>query len=185
LSQRAHSLQFKQAIELRLMFRNLLVGVDGSERSDAALRRAIELARAAHGRIGLLSAVAQPTIWLNISPLSATVSRPALVEELEQEALRDLQDADRLVPADVPVTKLLARGDAAAALRAQAHAGPWDVVVVGGGPPARRRLGRRGVGASLLRSSPVPVLVVRAEPAVAPIAPEAVRTALADALPAT
>jgi hypothetical protein len=58
-------------------------------------------------------------------------------------------------------------------------------VVVGGGPPARRRLGRRGVGASLLRSSPVPVLVVRAEPAVAPIAPEAVRTALADALPAT
>jgi nucleotide-binding universal stress UspA family protein len=167
------------------MFRNLLVGVDGSEGSDAALRRAIEMARAAHGRIGLLSAAAQPTIWLNISPLSVSVSRPALIEELEQEALRQLQDADRLVPADVPVTKLLARGDAAAALRAQAHAGPWDVVVVGREPSAHRRPGRRSVAASLLRSSPVPVLVVRAEREVAATAPEAARTAVGEALPAT
>jgi nucleotide-binding universal stress UspA family protein len=141
------------------MFHNVLLGIDGSASAAQALDRAIEIARASRGRIGLLSAVAEPSAWIALAPFALSVSRAGLRADLEAEAQRHIDEAERAVPLDVPVTKLLTRGRAADALLTQALDGPWDLIVVGAGGPLGRRAGGR-----LIRKSPVPVLVVQAGP---------------------
>lgn len=132
------------------MFLNVLLGIDGSASAAQALDRAIEIARASRGRIGLLAVAAEPSAWIAMAPFALAISRTRLRAELEAEALRQVDEAERAVPADVPVTKLLAHGRAADALLTYALDGPWDLIVVGDRWPLRR-----------LRKSPVPVLVVR------------------------
>jgi nucleotide-binding universal stress UspA family protein len=131
------------------VFHNVLLGIDGSASAAKALDRAIEIARASHGRLGLLSVAAEPSPFVAMAPFSPPISRAGLRAELEAEALRRLEEAEHAVPHDVPVTKLLAHGRTDDALLAQARDGPWDLIVVG----ERGRLGR-------LRKSPAPVLVV-------------------------
>lgn len=138
------------------MFRNVLLGTDGSASAAQALDRVIEIARESRGRIGLLAVAAEPSACVALAPFALAVSCAGLRAQLEAEAQRHIDEAERAVPADVPVTKLLARGRPADALLAQALDGPWDLIVVGDGWPLRRRAGAR-----LLRTSPVPVLVVR------------------------
>lgn len=146
---------------MRVVFRNVLVGVDGSPAAERALDRAIDVARASGGRIGLLAAVPAPSAWISIAPFALPVSRTRLTSELEAEAKRHVDEAERRVPADVPVTKLVAHGGAAEALITHALDGPWDLVVLGHRSSSDRLPVGRRVGARLLRSSPVPVLVVR------------------------
>lgn len=145
------------------MFRNLLVGIDGSLSARQALTRAIEIARASHGRLGLLSVAAGPArgISLALPPFALPAWRPQLAAQLETDAQRHLDTAERTVPADVPVTKLLGRASMADALLEHARQGPWDLIVVGHRSCADRWPLPRGVGTRLLRASPVPVLVVR------------------------
>jgi nucleotide-binding universal stress UspA family protein len=80
-----------------------------------------------------------------------------------------MDEAERTVPADVPVTKLMAHGSAAKALLAHATAGRWDLVMVGHRAGGDRRRLRRGVGDWLLHRSPVPVLVIRSAPEDRPV----------------
>lgn len=145
------------------MFRNVLVGIDGSESAQWALRHAIDIVGSCGGRIGLVSVVPEPSLWIALPPFALPLSQARLAEELEGEAKRHLDEAEHAVPTDVPVTKLLARGNASEVLVTHALDGPWDLIVVG----HRRSLDRwpiaRRVGAQLLRSSPVPVLIVRGE----------------------
>jgi len=86
--------------------------------------------------------------------------------ELEAWAQRHLDRAEHAVPRDVPVTKLLARGRPAPAFIAHALGGAWDLIVIGRRRrsvpwPAAFRLEER-----LVRSSPVPVLIVGDDPAI-------------------
>jgi nucleotide-binding universal stress UspA family protein len=151
------------------MFRNVLVGVDGSPSSARALEQAIDIARASGGRLGLLAVAPQPSSWVCVTPFAMPVSSTLFAAQLDAEAQRHIDEAERTVPADVPVTKLLAHGSAAKALLAHAEAGPWDLVMVGHRHSSDRRLPRRGVGDWLLHRSPVPVLVVRSVPEPAPV----------------
>lgn len=153
------------------MFRNVLLGIDGSPSATQALGRAIEIAQASGGRIGLLGVVPAPGAWIAMTPFALPISTTQLAADLEADAQRHVDEAERAVPADVPVTKLLARGSVAEALLTQALDGPWDLIVVGHRASADRWPLRRGVGARLLRKSPVPVLVVRgaSERAPAPV----------------
>jgi nucleotide-binding universal stress UspA family protein len=146
------------------VFRNVLVGVDGSPSAEQALDEAIDIARASAGRIGLLGVARTPSHWIALTPLALPVSRSELAAELDAEACRHVDEAERIVPADVPVTKLMAHGDPGQALLSHARAGRWDLVVVGHRMSRDRRRLRRGVGDWLLRRSPVPVLVIRSEP---------------------
>jgi nucleotide-binding universal stress UspA family protein len=153
------------------VFRNLLVVIDGSASATDALAPAIEMARVSGARLGLLSVAATPArgIPLALPPFALPASQPRLAVQLEADAQRRLDEAERRVPAEVPVTKLLSHGSVADALLEAVRSGPWDLVVIG----HRRRAGRwprpDDVGAHLLRAASVPVLVV---PSPTPPAPE-------------
>jgi nucleotide-binding universal stress UspA family protein len=99
-----------------------------------------------------------------VTPFAIAICGTYLAGQLEAEALRHVDEAERTVPADVPVTKLMAHGNAAKALLALADTGRWDLVMVGHRPARDRWPFRHGTGDALLHRSPVPVLVVRSAP---------------------
>ena len=145
------------------MFHRILVVVDDSPASKAALDRAIELVDAGHGRLGLLSCAPRPTM-VGAAPTMLPITREELEKELIEWAERNLCAAEHAVPEEIPVTKLVRRGSPWRALLAEARGGCWDLVVVGQTnrawwPPFLARVGER-----LNRRSPTPVLVVHEEP---------------------
>jgi nucleotide-binding universal stress UspA family protein len=146
------------------MFHRILVGVDDSNASKQALQRAVELVEAGHGRLGLLSSAPKPPPLASAGPVVLPVSRAQLERQLVEWAQDNVEQAARLVPRQIPVTKLVTRGAPGRALLREARTGCWDLVVVG---ESRRRFrwplsGR--VGERLNRRSPTPVLVVHEEP---------------------
>jgi nucleotide-binding universal stress UspA family protein len=90
------------------------------------------------------------------------VSRDRLEQELLTWAQQNVEEAARQVPEHIPITKLVTRGRAAAALLREARTGCWDLVVVGRSHGRRRLLG--SVGERLNRRAGVPVLVVHEDP---------------------
>jgi nucleotide-binding universal stress UspA family protein len=143
------------------VFHRILVGVDDSPAARRALERAIELAREGHGRIGLLTSAPQPPLIIATSPVVPPASRSQLCEEMLKWAQECVEEATALVPAEIPVTKLVTRGEPCAALSEEAEKGCWDLIVVG--QSARRHRLRNSVGARLDKHA-TPVLVVYEEP---------------------
>jgi nucleotide-binding universal stress UspA family protein len=125
--------------------------------------RAVDLVEAGHGRLGLLSSAPAPPPVGAAGPVVVPVSRERLEQELVEWARRNVEEAARLVPEEVPITKLVTRGAPGKALLREARRGCWDLVVVG--QSSRRRRLFRSVGDRLERRSGVPVLVVHEEPA--------------------
>jgi nucleotide-binding universal stress UspA family protein len=148
----------------RAMFHHILVGVDDSSACRKALARAIELAQAGHGRLGLLASAPTPAPIASIGPSIAPVSSRELAQQSLDWAQRNLDAATELVPGDLPVTKLIARGAAGRALLRQARTGCWDLIVVGQTHRRPRLPLLERVGDRLNRRSPIPVLVVHQEP---------------------
>jgi nucleotide-binding universal stress UspA family protein len=143
------------------MFHNILVAVDGSAASDAALMHAIDLAESEHTQLTLMTAVAElpPTAYLisgeEIGQLSETAHRQA------EEVIRQARDR---VPADLPVTTLLSDQPIRPALCRQIKAGHHDLVVMGSrGRGAVRAVLLGSASHYVLHHSPVPVLIVHAE----------------------
>jgi nucleotide-binding universal stress UspA family protein len=140
------------------MFHRILVGVDDSKASGQALARAVELVEAGHGRLGLLSSAPPPPPVAAAGPIVLPISRDRLEEDLLKWAERNVEEAARQVPADIPITKLVTRGRPGAALLKEARTGCWDLVVVGESHRRHRLL--HSVGQWLGRRIGVPVLVV-------------------------
>jgi nucleotide-binding universal stress UspA family protein len=143
------------------VFHRILVGVDDSPAAQRALERAIELAAAGHGRLGLLTSAPHPPLIIATSPVVPPASRTQLCDEMLDWAQECVETATALVPDEIPVTKLVTCGEPCAALRKEAEKGCWDLVVVG--QSARRHRVRSSVGARLDRHA-TPVLVVHEEP---------------------
>ena len=141
------------------MFHRILVGVDDSEAAKLALERAVELVEAGHGRLGLLSSAPGPPPLASVGPAVLPVSHKQLEQELVQWAQRNVEAAAKLVPEEIPVTKMVAHGSPGRALLREARSGCWDLVIVGHSHHRRMPLLER-VGERLNRRSPVPVLVV-------------------------
>jgi nucleotide-binding universal stress UspA family protein len=139
------------------MFHRILVGVDDTPAARRALARAVELAAEGHGRIGLLTSAPHPPLVIATSPVVPPASRSQLCDEMLCWAEECVENATALVPDEIPVTKMVARGEPSAALRREAETGCWDLVVVGQSP--RRLRLRRPVGSRLDRHA-TPVLVV-------------------------
>jgi nucleotide-binding universal stress UspA family protein len=146
------------------MFHNILVSIDGSPPSERALEEAVDIARAGRGRLTILTAVSQPPAWAASSIATGAAAISAL--DLEREAVQVMRKAVERVPKDVPVTTLISRRPIRSALMKAAACGDYDLLVMGS-------RGRRALAASLLGSvshyalnhSPIPVLIVHADPA--------------------
>lgn len=137
------------------MFRNVLVGIDGSANATAALAQAIEIARASRSRLGLLGVAPSPSLGsrMALPPFALPITPRRLAAELRRDARRYIDDAERTVPADVPVTKLLAVGSMAHALLDHTRDGHWDLIVIGPGSLADRLLRAIAVPAERFESS--------------------------------
>ena len=145
------------------MFHRILVGIDDSSAARAALERAVELVEAGHGRLGLLSSAPGPPAVPAAGPVMLPISRSQLDQQLIDWAQRNVEEAARRVPQEIPVTKIVSRGSPGRALLREARSGLWDLIVVGQSHRKRRPLLER-VGERLNRHSPTPVLVVHEEP---------------------
>ena len=153
------------------MFQNLLVCIDGSAHADRALREAIDLATAGHGRLTLLTAVCRPPYWAT-SPVTIPAIEP-LASELASKAQESLAAAVKRVPESIPVTTVLSQKPIREALTERLRDGHYDLLVMGS-------RGRGALTASLLGSvshyalnhSGVPVLIVHADEELDAPAPE-------------
>jgi nucleotide-binding universal stress UspA family protein len=144
-----------------MSFRSILVAVDGSRHSDAALAHAIELARDGNARLTILTAATSPPGAAMTGPGAAVVAASAAAIEHDFDGI--LRAAVARVPDDLPVTTVLAHGPAAQAILNELHRGNHDLIVMGsrGLGVARALLG--SVSHRVLSHAPAAVLIVHAE----------------------
>jgi nucleotide-binding universal stress UspA family protein len=146
-----------------VVFQNILVAVDGSPDADQALTQAIDLAQSEHARLSLVTVV-EPLPW------GAYVAPGAPVGELVNDALAEAQTVIEhtrtRVPADLHLTTLvLSDQPIRAALVRQITGGLHDLVVIGSrGRGDVRSLLLGSISHYVLNHSPVPVLIVHAQP---------------------
>jgi nucleotide-binding universal stress UspA family protein len=150
-------------------FRKPLLAYDGSPAADRALDAAVEIASASHGRLTVLSAVVQ------IPYLAYTGAAPEAVVEVRRSFLADAERVlcravDR-IPHGIPVTKIASSQAIEGALLREAREGDHDLVIVGSRAHGWfRSLIFGSVARTVLRRSPLPVLIAGPTPGEAPVA---------------
>jgi nucleotide-binding universal stress UspA family protein len=140
------------------VFRSVLVVVDGSPDSDAALVEAIDIAVSEDAALTILAAARRPLSWAT-SGLAELGLAPR-TDELNRETESILRRAVGSVPADLPVRTLISEGRVKAALRQALRSGEHDLVILGWRRRARLAL-LGGLSLFGLLRRPVPVLIVR------------------------
>jgi nucleotide-binding universal stress UspA family protein len=139
----------------------IVVGVDGSAGSRAALRWALDEGEVRGATVEVLHAWQVP--FLGIEPIAASAIEPESFEQAAQELL-DATLAD-VPPAGSPaptVEQVLVSGPAPAALLGAATGA--DLVVLGGPPPTGlNRLTVGSVARQVIHHAPCPVVVVPAD----------------------
>jgi nucleotide-binding universal stress UspA family protein len=145
------------------MFRNVLVAIDGSADAARALEQAIDLVACEHARLTLFTSVNMPPAVAYSGIGGDVVTK--LTKEAETEAERILRTALERVPDDVSVTTVMSKAPARPGLLAELKQGTHDLIVMGSrGRGALRSALLGSVSHYVLHHSPVPVLVVHAEP---------------------
>jgi nucleotide-binding universal stress UspA family protein len=145
------------------MFHNILVSFDGSPDAERALREAIDLAGVSNARLTILTATEHPPS-VAFSGTAAAAAQE-LSGALEREAEDTLRRAEQRVPTEIPVIAILAAEPIRGALMKSIQEGGHDLVVMGSrgrGALASTVLG--SVSHHILHHSPVPVLIVHAQP---------------------
>lgn len=136
-------------------YHRILVALDGSPDADAALRHAGTLARDQNARLTLLTVAPPPA-----TAVGAGASQPPDLLDLQGTILRDATD---WLPDDIGVTTRLERGDPAETILRIAREDDEDLIVMGSHGRSRFRRALLGsVSERVLRTSPVPVLLMRA-----------------------
>jgi nucleotide-binding universal stress UspA family protein len=146
------------------MFHDILVAIDGSKDADEALRQAIDLAASQHARLTIFSAVVTPPAVTYVG-VSGNVLAD-LTRDAEADAQKTMRAAVELVPDDVSVSTVLSHDPVRPGLLRQIEAGKHDLLVMGSrGRGAIRSALLGSVSHYALHHSPIPVLIVHAEPA--------------------
>ena len=141
------------------MFKSIVVGTDGSETADIALRRAIELAALTGGKLHVVSAYDPSPARVGGSQRVAEAAEWSVGSDFKVEAV--LQRAQHEAGAgNVDFEVHAPKGDAADSLIAAAKAHDADVIVLGsrGMRGARRVLG--SVPNKVSHHAPCDVLIV-------------------------
>jgi nucleotide-binding universal stress UspA family protein len=158
------------------MFRDVLVVVDATDDAREALSQAIDLAQRERSRLTLITVEQRLPAC---AYLGAAAALPLVIPAAHAEARQVMCEALARVPADVPVTTVIATPPIRQALMTQITRGDHDLVVMGARPRRIPRLALGSLSHYLVRRSPVPVLVVHAVPprgrAVTPVAPARTR----------
>jgi nucleotide-binding universal stress UspA family protein len=145
------------------MFRSILVAVDGSPDSDQALTQAIDLAESEHARLTLFSAVVMPPSAAYVGVSGEVVANLSRDAEAETETI--LRTAAEMVPDQVSLSTVLGSEPVRQALIHQIKQGAHDLIVMGSrGRGAVRSVLLGSVSHYVLHHSPVPVLIVHADP---------------------
>ena len=146
------------------MFRNILVAVDGSPHAGRALIEAIDIARGSRARLTIITAVAEPHTGMAMALAAGAAA--GLGPALMREADRIVRAAADRVPDDISVTTILTEHPIRAAILERVEAGHHDLIVMGSrGRGTVRSAVLGSVGHHVLHHSPVPVLIVHADPA--------------------
>ena len=147
------------------MYHNILVPVDGSPPSSHGLDEAVRLAAALGARIRLLHVVNELVV---LTPEVAATALTDVLDMLRTQGQQILKEAETAVSrAGVPVEIGLVEamgGHAGDHVVQKAQEWPADLIVCG--THGRRGLRRALLGSDaehIVRNSPVPVLLVRAE----------------------
>jgi universal stress protein A len=145
-------------------FRRILVPVDYSENSKAAVQAAVALAKELGGTLDLVHVWDRPTYVSD----AVMVRRPgeeqrSLAELIHQNAEKDMEEflASLSLPSDVVVTHRLCSGEPASTLIGELKQGKHDLVILSThGRTGLLHLLLGSVAEKLVRFSPVPVLTV-------------------------
>ncbi|AKP90529.1 MULTISPECIES: universal stress protein [Achromobacter] len=147
------------------MYQRILVPVDGSPTSERGLQEAIRLALLTHASLRLIHVIDEMSFMLGIDAYGYAAGE--LLDLLRKDGTEILQQASATVRAQgVPVDSVLYENlDKTVQQRIIAEAEMWkaDLIVIG--THGRRGVRRLVLGSSaegVLRTSPVPVLLVRA-----------------------
>jgi nucleotide-binding universal stress UspA family protein len=147
----------------QIMFQNILVATDGSPDADRALTQAIDLAKSEHARLTIFSAVVMPPTAAYIGGGGAVAA--AFARDAETETEKVLRAAVERVPDGISVSTVLSGEPVRLALIHQITSGHHDLVVMGSrGRGALRSVLLGSASHHMLNHSPVPVLIVHAEP---------------------
>ncbi|MFZ1996722.1 MAG: universal stress protein [Solirubrobacteraceae bacterium] len=142
------------------MFRDVLVVVDVTHDAREALSQAIDLAQRERSRLTLIAVERRLPAC---AYLGAAAALPLVIPAAEAEAREVMCEALSRVPADVPVTTVIAIAPIRQALMTQIKRGDHDLVVIGVRPRRIPRLALGSLSHYLVRRSPAPVLVVQAD----------------------
>ena len=160
----AHSvlLQETPAHAINAPYRRLLAAFDGSPQAARALAEAIALSYTHNARLTVVTVAPRCYPWAyGASQYGATVELVESSVGLERTYERILETAVSSVPDDISVTSLLKRGEPGPVIVDEASNGSYDLVVMGSrGRGELRSLLLGSVSHHVLRSSPVPVLIV-------------------------
>jgi len=146
------------------MFKSILVGFDRSDHARAALREAVDIARAEGSKLTVLVAYTTNLFWAASAPAYAsTVDDYLAAVHSDAQAIAD--QAAAAIPKELDARFLLVDGDPAQSLLDEAAAGDHDLIVLGSrGRSDARSLLLGSVSHAVLHRSHVPVLIVHVPP---------------------
>jgi nucleotide-binding universal stress UspA family protein len=148
------------------MYKRILIAVDGSQTSARALQEAIRVARGGGGALQVVHVVNELVVGREYAPAIYYETAVASMREAGEKVLQQAGAAIRKTGVEFE-TKLVETigGRAADDIVRLARDWPADLIVMG--THGRRGLSRLVMGSDaelVVRSSPVPVLIVRGEP---------------------
>jgi len=145
------------------MFHEVLVAIDGSPDADEALMQAIDLADSERARLTIFSAAVSPPAIAYAGVSGEVVASLATQAEAETEKL--LRTALERVPDQVSASTVSSAAPVRLALLDQIRDGRHDLVVMGSrGRGAVRSVLLGSVSHYVLHHSPIPVMIVHADP---------------------